>query len=328
MVVLILTAKLFSIIPDVYPHSCEDSWLFMSNDNDTALTCTNDLCPIKNSFKLKSALDLLKVTDVSIGQTTSLKMVLTLGLSSHMDLFEKAFHPEQVTREAWEIYGPKLLLIADAIRVNNENGGIPLADYMDAWGCETLGSTRAGNIFATWHTPQQFYDAFDTAEAMQEYIGKVCNISPYCKTVASITEFLLGNKYEILEVAENIKFKEVSIKKEFLDTAPVVICITDSIIYSKEKDDYDSSNREDFVKWLVDKYHMNLRYSKSLTQKTDYLINDEGNRKGKWKKIKNEPAYSGCVITRSDVMQTVLEVMQGNTENVYSANVSKQVNTF
>ena len=317
---LILTKKLLSVIPDVYPHECEDGWLLDVNDAGTSLKCTNPMCPIKNAFKLKDALTLLGFR-VNIGPETSLDLVAAFRLQSHMDIFRIAC--EGATEEnigSWVDFKTKLRAIRAYIDEVNKTGGFSLPKFMDAWGCESMGEVTTDKIFRTYNSPTDFYSSFKDAWELQQHVGKVLGISCFTKTVLDITEYLMFNKDDILELEKYFQFKPAqSVSKEFQNIGTITICITGKIKYTTFEDGSPITDRKDYAGVVAKKYNADLRFSNTLVKSVKYLINDEGLRRSKYQKVKKDLSYRKCVMTRSDIFQVVLEVLQGDTRNVYSA---------
>ena len=332
---LVLTEKLLGIIPSVYPHSCEDRWLTQKNETGTIVRCTNDFCPIKDSHKLKAALDLIEVK-LNIGETRSLEVILDLDLETHMHIFKVAFEPiADNTEYAWEKYGAKLTLLHDHIVERNKAGGFPLEKFMDAWGCETLGTTRSESIFRHVHDLEGFYSTYSDPTEMQGYVGSKLGISPYCDTVQKIVRFLTVNKNLILDIAKYFVFEQIEIDESVTresSIGDITVCITGEIQWLKEDDEVTMKQfkpRGKVIPYWEKKYGIPITPNKSLTAKTKFLINDEGNRLGKYKKIKEKDTYMKCVITTSNVFEVVLEVLNGDTTHVYSAQeVSDEVKAW
>lgn len=318
---LVLTEKLLGFIPGVYPHSCEDSWLLEKNESGTQVRCTNDFCPITDSYKLKEALDLLEFR-INVGDLTSLEIILALELETHMHIFKLACESiSEGTRDAWDKYSLKLNLIQEQIAARNANGGFRLADYMDAWGCEQLGSTRAEKIFGRISNLNEFYNTYNDEISMCEFVGKKLNNSPYCSTVLNIVYFLRRNKHFILDIAKYFVFKQPVTVDTSSSIGDISVCITGEIqcLFDENGNQKVFKPRAKVISYWEERYGIPIDFHKSLTQKTRFLINDEGNRKGKVKKIKNEKGYSRCIITTSNVFEVMLEVLKGDVSNVYSA---------
>ena len=317
---LVLTEKLLGKIPNVYPHACEDGWLYNKNESGTLIKCSNPNCIMRSSFKLRSALDVLNLK-MNVGLSRSLEMLIDLQLGSHMDLFRVAFEGTDNPNEIY--YRDKLMTLRGAIEDTNARGGFNLCNYIDAWGFEGLGKTRSMKIFSAWDSIESFYDNFASEFEMFEYVGSVLSISPYCKTVTDIVNFLIMNEQPIREVAQYFKFKT----KPKMDTTdivfatPIHLCATGEIIKLRgDSSRYKSVKpRAAIADYLSDKYGIPFTYSDSLSKATSFLINDTGGRGSKYKKVKNNSTYCNCIMITSEVLELVLEVMLGDLSNVYSA---------
>lgn len=298
---LMLTQKLYRLIPDSYPISCEDGWLLSVNENETRLNCTNELCPVDGALRLDKALDILEI-DCEIGPIGALKLTLRLGLNYHMDIFNKLEHLGQVEHE---LETGDITHLNSIVKYMNdiENHPIDLHKFMSCWCFEPLGSTNSQKVFVGLENLEEFYDLTQQSKiVMNEFVGKRLGISPYCDTVNNITRFMKSNKDILLETASKFKFK----KKK---SGKITVTITGDVVQVRRENGSAYKPRDKFIEAMSDKYGVNITYSKHITQTLDFLICDGDNGHTKINKVMNDPAYSNLKLVTSKEFEDYLRSM-------------------
>ena len=301
---LLLTQKLYKLIPNSYPVVCSDGWLLEVNPNETRINCSNKLCPVDNAMKLDRALDILEV-DCKVGPSRALGIIERLGLEHHMDIFNKI---DRIYEYEELLTGADITIINAIIDYNDKmkNNPIDLYKFMNCWGLEQLGATNSQKVFNDVDDLEEFYDNIESDICwINKNLSDKLKIDGYSQTIKDIESFLLENKRYILDTASNFKFKKA--KK-----GTVVITITGEISKSKREDGTSYKPRQKFAEEMSDKYGINVLYSNHITQNTNYLICDSDNGHTKINKVKNNPAFKNVEAITSLEFENIMKGMSQN----------------
>lgn len=299
---LMLTQKIYRLIPDSYPITCEDGWLLSVNEAETRINCTNELCPVDGALKLNKALDILEV-DCKIGPIGALKLTLRLSLDYHMDIFNKLQYLSAIEDN---------LETSDITHLNNivsymnnmENNPIDLYKFMSCWCFEPLGATNSQKLFTGIQDLEEFYQLTGKDYlSMSEFIGSRLHLSPYCDTVNAISRFMRKNKTILLQTSKQFKFKAKKVGK-------INVTITGDVTAVRREDGRQYKPRDKFIEAMSDKYGVNITYSKHITQTLDFLICDTDNGHTKINKVINDPAFSNVQLVTSAQFEEYLKSLQ------------------
>lgn len=250
------------ILPPSTPHRCECGEELIVNENLTSVECQNPECKVHGSKKL---IDLLNILGISagIGENNSQEIMDILGISNPVDIFKVDF--SNITKPSK--YFVVLTNLEKSIhKIKSE--GIEFYKFMNLFFFKHLGITRSKDLFSGITSPQDFFREYPNEILINEYVSKRLNIMPYRDTVVMITDDLFNNKEYILDIASNLKFKE-SISGEIF-----YIAMTGPILYARDDNGLNFSNRDKFPEFVSRKYGINIQATKINSNKTRYLIMD------------------------------------------------------
>lgn len=312
---LLLTQKLFKLIPDSYPVLCEDGWMLEVNDNETRINCTNRMCPVSNASKLDTALDLMEI-DVKVAYEKALEVIVSLGLSHHMDIFNKAMDVYEglLVFEDGELSGTCVTVLNAVIRFLQDKTPIDMHKFMNCWGLIQLGSTNSQKLFREVTSVEELYRRMDEKETwFRFYASDKLNIASSSKTIQVIEDFLLEERDIIEYTAQNFNFKEKKIGN-------IGITITGEVKFATRDDGTKYKPREKFSEELSDKYGINISFTKHITQTTDFLICDNENGHTKINQVKNNPSFRDVKAIRSDDFEKYLQELTNTEKTIIGFN--------
>lgn len=250
------------ILPPSTPHRCECGEELIVNENLTSVECQNPECRIHGSKKLIDLLNILGIS-VGIGENNSQEIMDILGIGNPVDIFEIDFSAIVKPSRYFVILTN---LEKSIYKIKSE--GIEFYKFIYLFFFKHLGRTRCKDLFSGISNPKEFFDKYPSEVLINEYVSEKLNIMPYRDTVVMITNDLFNNKEYILDIASNLTFKE-SVGGEIF-----YITMTGPILYARDDDGLNFSNRDKFPEFVSRKYGINVQAMGLTASKTNYLIMD------------------------------------------------------
>lgn len=248
------------------PTVCECGYEMEVNDQLTALSCQNPICPYHMAAKMESMLKTLSVKD--FGRTTCLDIIIKNKYIHHTQIFtmELKDFPDSFSKE----YRDKLYkgLVKNKPRTFGE--------VLRA--CELTGlDSRALVLGKGYVTADEFYKAYNyDMNFIKDKLGIKNGTTPF-----RIHRMLIENEVLIRKVSSwftLIREADFTVK----------VAITGPVTTVTREDGSKYSPREDFIKDLRYKYAdlITIKLASTITSDVSYLISDKESKHGKYNTAK------------------------------------------